>query len=104
RRHRPWEARRSACRLYLNALFRRLFPWWRQRLRPRVRVRDELERKLIVLPVEQHAYRTAVPKLPEQDLVGQWLLQMVLDDASKRSRAKMIVIGLRTEPPRRLGS
>src|SRR5579871_3449478 len=85
-----------------DVLFRRLLAGRRQRAGTRVGIGDELEGKLILLAVEQYAHGTAVLEPAEQDLVGQWLLQMILDHARKRPRTEVFVIALEPQPARRL--
>ncbi len=60
--------------------------------------RDEFEGELVLLAVQQHPHRAAILERAEQDLVGQRLLDVVLDDARQRPGAKRIVIALLAQP------
>ncbi len=66
----------------------------------RVRVGDELEGELVGFAIQKHAHRAAALELAEQDLVGQRLLDVVLDHARERTGAEGVVIALLAQPAR----
>src|SRR5207344_1614521 len=61
---------------------------------------DILEAKLLlaVLLFDQHAHDAAVLQRPEQDLLGERLLDVLLNDARQGPRAELVVIAALGEP------
>src|SRR5690606_22198405 len=65
---------------------------------------DELEHELPVwaFAFDQNFCRAAAFELAEQKLIGQWLLEVLLDDPGQRARAELLVVALLAQPLRSL--
>src|SRR5690606_22065802 len=59
---------------------------------------EEKALRAVLLRLDRDAHDAALPELAEQDLVGEPLLDVLLDDAREWTRAHLLVVALLRQP------